>query len=336
MTSAIRYDIVGCGAIASDAHVPVINVLRQREGVTVAGCYDPNEDLARAVADAVGAERWGPSADPRESDGVDAVIVATPPNAHAEIAGRYIQAGKSAFVEKPMVRTSGEAAELVEAARARGVALGVNQLLRYYPTIEAARRFLAGELERIDSIEASEGSRWDWSPASNYVVEDAYGGVIHDTGAHVVDTVLFILGLDGPGERASARVDAVETTPDREPSHECRARLTLEGAGGEAGMGLTLSRLRSLASGVRVFGSFGILFVPLSAPGPILFRDGAALRLHDAEPADEASDVAGCELLAHRDFLSMVRDPTKRTRIDGERFLLQMGILEALHGGRTG
>jgi len=128
----------------------------------------------------------------------------------------------------------------------------------------------------------------------------------------------------------------VKTTPDREPSHECRARLTLEGGDDRTGVGLRLSRLRPLPSGVRVFGRFGTLFVPLSAPGPILFRDGAALRLHDAEPVEEASNIAGCELLAHTDFLSMVRDPGIRTRIDGERFLLQMGILEALHGGRAG
>lgn len=327
----MRYDIVGCGAVVASLHAPVINALRESEGVTVAGCYDPNQELAEAIAGAVGAERWGPHPEPGEGDGVDAALVATPPDFHAEIAGRYIQAGKGVFVEKPFSRTRAEAAELVEAARERGVPAAVNQLLRYYPTIEGARQFLSGELDRIDSIEASDGFRWDW-PASNYVVKNAYGGVIHDTGAHIVDTVLYLLGLDNAPNPVSVRLVDVSKTPEREPSHECRAELVLDTGGREAAIGLWLSRLRPLPRGIRVFGSFGTLFVPLFAPGPILFRDGSALRVRDAEPTDKAIDVPGCTLLAYRDFLARARDPSVRTRIDADRFLVQMEILEALHG----
>ncbi len=330
----VTYDIVGCGAVVASLHAPVINALRDGGGITVAGCYDPNEDLAEAIASTVGAERWGPHPEPGEGDGVDAALVATPPDFHAEIAGRYIEAGKGVFVEKPFSRTKAEAAGLVEAAHERGVPVAVNQLLRYYPTVEGARQFLSGELDRIDSIEASDGFRWDW-PASSYVVKDAYGGVIHDTGAHIVDTVVYLLGLDSAPEPVSVRLAGVSKKPDREPSHECRAEIVLETGGREARIGLWLSRLRPLPRGIRVFGSFGTLFVPLFAPGPILFRDGAALRVRGAEPSDRAVDVPGCVLLAYRDFLARARDPEIRTRIDGDRFLLQMELLEALHGERS-
>ena len=328
----VRLDIVGCGTVVSQVHAPVINVLRQQEGLTVAGCYDPNIELAEAVASVVGAERWGAGPEPADGDGVGGALVATPPTFHAEIADRYIRAGKSVLVEKPFSRNGEEAEQLVSSARDRGVLVAVNQLLRYYPTIVAARRFLADELDRIDSIEASSGSRWEWSPASNYVVEDPYGGVIHDTGAHVVDTVLFILGLDASPDRTSFGIDEIAKTPQAEPSHECRARIVLSSAGRDTPVGLALSRLRPLLGGIRVFGAFGTLFVPSFTPGPILFRNGEAVRIRGAEPEDEATDVLGCQLLTYRDFLRQARDPSDRTRIDGDRFLLQMRILESLRG----
>jgi len=327
----VRYDIVGCGAVVERTHAPVINVLRERDDVAVAGCYDPNPRAARAIAETVGADRWGDRPEPRPDDGVHAVLVATPPDSHAEIADRYIRAGKSAFVEKAFTRTKEEAGRLVSTAREAGVAVAVNQLLRYYPAIEAARAFLRAELDRVDSVHATDGFRWDWAPASDYVVEDAYGGVIHDTGAHVVDTVLYLLGLDRDPDALAARVEDLSKTPDAEPSQECRARIQVDGGGRNATVGFEVSRLRPLPRGVRVFGEFGALFVPLFAPAPILFRDGSALRVRDAEPTDKPDGILGCSLLAHRDFLRQVRDPSVRTRIDGERFLLQMGILENLH-----
>jgi predicted dehydrogenase len=327
----LRYDIVGCGAVVERQHVPVINLLREHDGVAVAGCYDPNVQAAEAIAETVGAERWDTHPEPERGDGVDAVVVATPPHLHGEIAREYIDAGKGALIEKPFTRTESEARSLLDAAREQGVAVAVNQLLRYFSAIDVARTFLRGELDRVSSIEGTEGFRWDWAPASNYVVEDRYGGVIHDTGAHVVDTALYLLGLDSEGS-AKARVEEVTKSPDQEPSQECSARLVLGADGREVEAGFGFSRLRPLPRGIRVFGGFGALFVPLYERASILFRDGIALRLGDAEPTDKPADTVGCTLLAHRDFIRRVRDPGVRTRIDGENFLLQMGILEQLHG----
>jgi hypothetical protein len=90
--------------------------------------------------------------------------------------------------------------------------------------------------------------------------------------------------------------------------------------------------MRQMARGIKVRGSFGLLFVPAAiAPAPILFRGSNGFRIRPATVEPEPLNLEGCFLLAHRDFLAGVRDPGIATRIDGHRVLLLSRILEALH-----
>ncbi len=332
------YDLVGCGAVMQAVHVPVLKFLQQGPELQIAACYDRDPDLARRVAGMLGTERWGTEVSPREDDGVDAAVVATPPSSHAAIAEQYAQAGKSAFVEKPLTSTAKEAKGLVDQSAARGVRVAVNQFWRFSPSMETARMLLRDQLGEVRSVEASEGSRWDWSPASDYVVEDPWGGVIHDTGAHLIDAVLYLLGLDSREDAVPVEIEGVRKLPSREPSHECRARLELGISSSQnVEVDLAMSRLRPVARGIKVRGSFGVLFVPAGfAPAPVLFRGSTGFRLRPAATAPEPIDLGGCFLLAHKEFLAALRDPRVAMRIDARRFLLLSRILETLHdnGGR--
>jgi predicted dehydrogenase len=209
----------------------------------------------------------------------------------------------------------------------------VNQLWRYYPSTEIARTWLRDQLGEVRSVEASEGFRWDWSPTSNYVVEDPWGGVIHDTGAHLIDAVLYLLGLDEDGGGATIELGEVTKTPSAEPSHECRAHLRFGIPGGEPiAVEVLISRLRPVARGIKIRGTFGTLFLPaLFSLAPILFRGPHGFRMRPAETAAEPRDLGSCFLLAHAEFVAGVRDQEVTTRIDGERFLLLNRILESLH-----
>jgi predicted dehydrogenase len=331
----LSYDIVGCGAVVEIYHhAPVINVLRDQCGLTIAGCYDPDKDQARRVALQVGAERHGPRAQPRRGDGVNGALLTTPPNLHAQIAGEYVDAGKGVFVEKPLTGASSDARQLVERSAQTGARVLVNQTWRFFPSVNIARAWLHGRLDEVHSIEATEGNRLDWPLTSNYIVEDPYGGVIHDTGAHLVDMVLYLLRLDEVAIGASAEVGEVAKTPAREPSHECRVSLVLhDGADRSVPVELMLSRLRPLARAVKVRGSFGTLVVPTAfARAPILFNGAQAFKIRAAELAPEPFDFRGCFLLAHRDFVTALTEPDRPTKLDAQRFLLLMEILSLLRG----
>lgn len=334
--SGPRYDIVGCGSVVRQHHVPALQLLSGQGDLQVAGCYDLNTQLARELAEILGAERSGSRASPSEGDGVDAVLVATPPTTHAQIAVEYLRAGKSVLVEKPFTASAGEAAELVAEAETHSARVLVDHIRRFHPNVNAARRFLEDRLDEVDGAEATDGQRWNWATASDYLVEDPYGGVIHDSGSHLLDTLLYILGVDDD-EAISSSLSRIEKTPPAEPSHECRARLALSRPrGDDIPIELSVSRLRALARGIKVWGSFGLIFLPFTVGSPpLLFRGSGGFKL-TAEPVDDESpDPRSAFLLAQRDFNRVLKDFGHESRLDGRRFLLLGHILDSLHTGES-
>jgi predicted dehydrogenase len=84
---------------------------------------------------------------------VDAIVVATPPDAHAKMAQRALSANKHVFLEKPMALSSLEAHHLRRLARERKLRLMVGHVLLYHPAIKAlAARLQAGELGELRAI----------------------------------------------------------------------------------------------------------------------------------------------------------------------------------------
>ena len=61
----------------------------------------------------------------------DAVVIAAPAEAHFELAGAALQAGKHVLVEKPIAATVAQAEELARLSAAQGVVLQVGHLLRF-------------------------------------------------------------------------------------------------------------------------------------------------------------------------------------------------------------
>src|SRR2546425_811413 len=110
----------------------------------------------------------------------------------------YVQRGAVLLVEKPFTPRLAEAEALVRLAAERGAQVLVAHMRRFYPSVQIARDFvLAGGLGSVRSVEAHEGSRWEWPASSEYYLHSRYGGVVYDTGSHLIDTILFVLGVDG-------------------------------------------------------------------------------------------------------------------------------------------
>jgi predicted dehydrogenase len=94
----------------------------------LAGVHDIDPARAAAVAREVGAPALGWEALLAASD---AVVIATPAEAHYALASAALAAGKHVLVEKPIAATLAEAAALGEQAAARGLVLQVGHLLRF-------------------------------------------------------------------------------------------------------------------------------------------------------------------------------------------------------------
>ena len=74
---------------------------------------------------------------------VDAVVVATPPNTHAELVLEAVAAGKHVVCEKPFARNRGEAARMLAAAEEAGVVHLVGTEYRWGATQGVAARAIA-------------------------------------------------------------------------------------------------------------------------------------------------------------------------------------------------
>jgi myo-inositol 2-dehydrogenase/D-chiro-inositol 1-dehydrogenase len=134
---SVGVGVIGTGVMGAE-HVRLLK--HETPGAHLAGVFDA--DAARAQAVAAGATVFP---DPRAliaSERVDAVVIAAPDAAHAELALLCLEAGKPALCEKPLAASTEEALRVVE----REVGLG-----RRLIQVGYMRRFDAGyqEMKRL-------------------------------------------------------------------------------------------------------------------------------------------------------------------------------------------
>lgn len=110
-----------------------------------------------------------------EDDGLDAVVIATPVPTHAPLAKRVLEAGKDAFVEKPLALTAADADELVRVADAGDRVLMVDHLLVYHPAVRKVKElvddgtlgqiyYLYGNRQNLGIVRPDENALWSLGP----------------------------------------------------------------------------------------------------------------------------------------------------------------------------
>ena len=138
--------VIGCGYWGKN-HVRTLSEL----GVLFA-VADQDRERAEALAGTFGVEALGTDEvirDPR----IDAVVLALPPQLHAEFALAVIAAGKHVLVEKPIALTPDDAIHVVEAGKRAGVTVMTGHVLRFHPAFEAlADMVAAGELGKLQYV----------------------------------------------------------------------------------------------------------------------------------------------------------------------------------------
>ena len=135
----------------------------------------------------------------------DVVHVLLPPHLHLDATRRIIEAGKSAFVEKPMGLDVAECESLVALAAARGLSLGVNHNFLFMPAYEelrqAARDGTLGKLDHV-SIDWLYGlGLLQFGPYQNWMLSEE-GNLFLEIGPHLA---AFAIDLCGPLTNLYAR-----------------------------------------------------------------------------------------------------------------------------------
>ncbi|MCW2675539.1 MAG: oxidoreductase domain protein [Modestobacter sp.] len=122
--------VIGTGRMGS-FHAETLSRRLPQVLVAVA---DPARDAAERLAEALGAPRaYTDPAQLWDDPAVDAVVIAAPARAHADLVVAAAFAGEHVFCEKPMAVSLADAARTIDAARASGVV----------PQVGSDRRFAA-------------------------------------------------------------------------------------------------------------------------------------------------------------------------------------------------
>ncbi len=127
----IRTAVVGVGAFGEN-HARILSKLDKSELVAV---VDADRGRATAVAERHGCQGLTDIA--ALAGKVDAVCVAVPTVAHAEVGIALLEAGVDVLIEKPIAADLAEADALMAAAERNGRILEVGHLERFNPAIEA-------------------------------------------------------------------------------------------------------------------------------------------------------------------------------------------------------
>ncbi|HYL84092.1 MAG TPA: Gfo/Idh/MocA family oxidoreductase [Candidatus Angelobacter sp.] len=132
----IRVAVVGTGEFGRN-HA---RVYRELPGAELVGVYDQNARRAAAIA----AEFRAPVIEKLEElrGRADAVSVAVPTVAHAEVGCRLLQMGLDVLVEKPMASNLAEADALLDAAGKNERILQVGHVERFNPAVIAVQPIL--------------------------------------------------------------------------------------------------------------------------------------------------------------------------------------------------
>jgi predicted dehydrogenase len=197
-SGSIRVAVVGVGYWGSKQ----LRVMRSTPAVSRAIAVDARLPLLSGMAHLL-ADGRGFTSLRAALPHVDAVVVATPPATHVEVALEAIRAGKHVLVEKPLATSPGGARQLIAAAREAGVTLMVGHTFEYNGAVVMLRELVQtqelGELYYLDSARLNLG------------LYQSDVNVVSDLAPHDISIANYVLGATPTSVRAwgSHHVDPV-------------------------------------------------------------------------------------------------------------------------------
>jgi predicted dehydrogenase len=155
-------------------------------------------DSARAAASALGVATAASFEDALANANIDAVILCTPQQHHAEQIAAAAGSRRHVFCEKPLCTTAADAEAAIAAVRKAGVQLGIGHERRFEPAvIDMRQRFAAGEFGNPLLLEGNfSQDKFLKLPRDNWRLSSTVNpaGPLSATGIHMVDLSIALLG----------------------------------------------------------------------------------------------------------------------------------------------
>ncbi len=227
----VRFGLLGAGRIGK-LHGGNIALSPKAKLVAVA---DIDTKAAGALAAAHGAEARTPD-DIIGAKDIDAVLIGTSTDTHADYIEKAVRAGKAVLCEKPLALTVAEVDEMQAAADASGALLVEASWYRWHPRVRVAQQRLP-EIGPVRHVTA--GFTFDGSLEGNYRLDPTRGGgALYDVGCYAVSACLWAVPEGVPAEvtaratYSSSGVDLVtEAILEWESGAQAEVRAGISGGG---------------------------------------------------------------------------------------------------------
>ncbi len=128
-----------------------------------------------------------------EHPSVDAVVIVTPTDTHAQLIEQVVNAGKAVWSEKPIALNLAETQRVVQLVRERKVPVQLGFMRRFDPGYARAKaKIEAGELGKLETFRAL--SRDTYPPSLEFLLGS--GGLFLDMSVHDLDLARFLVDAD--------------------------------------------------------------------------------------------------------------------------------------------
>ncbi len=182
----VRFGVLGAGRIGK-VHA---RSLHESGRASVAYVADALPEAAASLADSVGAKTASVE-DVIAAKDVDAILICTPTDTHADLIEQSARAGKMILCEKPVSLSVERIEQCLAVVEKAGVPLMIGFHRRYDPNYAAMqKRILAGEIGDVEIVTII--CRDPSPPPVSYI--ERSGGLYRDMMIHDFDMARFLLG----------------------------------------------------------------------------------------------------------------------------------------------
>jgi len=205
MKDDVRIGLVGAGAIAQLAHLPVLSKIK---GARLVAISDNDQAKASALAERMNIpDVFTDIEELLELDEVDAVVLATPNHLHEPHVLRALKSKVDVLCERPLSLTSRGVERILVAAKQAGRKVVVGNNHRFRSDVQQLYRFLqGGELGRLIAVRSGEYQVGSAITGWRRRAAEAGGGAFFEHGYPLLDLALWLTDFPEP-VRVSARLD---------------------------------------------------------------------------------------------------------------------------------
>ena len=263
---SVRFGILGAGRIGK-VHARAVAATT---GAALVAFSDPMEAAAKEVARDYGCAIRSIDEIAAAGD-VDAVVICTPTDTHADLIEKFVRAGKHVFCEKPVDLDVARVKAALATVKAEGGTLMVGFNRRFDPDFMALKSAIdAGRVGEVEMITIT--SRDPGAPPAEYI--KVSGGIFRDMTIHDFDVARWLLGEEVETVYAAASVLTDPKIGDLGDYDS--ATVVLRTASGKQ---CTISNSRRASYGydqrIEVLGSKGLVSARNTHEANIELADGA-------------------------------------------------------------